>query len=462
MAEDRSDIHSRYRPEIDGLRSVAVMSVLLYHAGFNFCSGGFVGVDVFFVISGFLITGILLDDLDAGIFSLKNFYERRLRRILPPLFAMSVVVAALAWLYLLPFDFKNYGRSLAAMAAFWANIFFWKQSGYFDAASFAKPLLHTWSLSVEEQFYILFPFFLRFFYRWVKARLPLFLLMSFFLSLMVSAVQVEYQPDMAFYWLHSRAWELLAGSLTAVWSRHPDHPALRLTGRFPSAFAFLGLAAMLGPICLYEETTSFPGLAALPPTLGTALIILAHHGGASSSPAGRILASAPFTGLGKISYSLYLWHWPLLAMPRYAADAPLSAGQAAAALAAAFIPAWLSWRFVENPVRRREVFRSRRAVFIAAGVGLVVLAAAGRIVRTADGFPGRLPPAARLYAAAAEDSYRSAPAAPYFKTSVDGVGYTVKAWPVGPRESPPFFLLWGDSHARMWRAAFDRLAEENQ
>ncbi|MDR1045323.1 MAG: acyltransferase [Candidatus Adiutrix sp.] len=438
-----------YRPEIDGLRAVAVLAVLFYHAGLAGFSGGYVGVDVFFVISGYLITRLLALDLSQKRFSLKKFYERRCRRILPALFIMCLSVSLAAWFLFLPFEFKNFGRSLAATATFWANILFWRQTGYFDAESFTKPLLHCWSLAVEEQFYIFFPLLLAFLHRKTGRRLWSALAFLALLSLALSAGQVLSRPETAFYFLPSRAWELLLGSLAALWPYAPT-PA-----RLIEPLAGFSLFLILAPFFLYGASTPFPGLAAAPPVFGAALFIHVHQAGLALSRPGRWLAAAPLRNLGKISYSLYLWHWPLLSIPRYLRQEPLSPAARLAALAGAFLLAWLSWRFIENPVRQRRLLKSGRAVLAASLAGILCLTAAGRLVRSADGFPSRLTGQARLYAEAAEDSYRIG-ASRLFSP------YEVRAWPLGPESREPGFLVWGDSHANMWRAGLDLLAEEYQ
>jgi peptidoglycan/LPS O-acetylase OafA/YrhL len=449
----------RYRPEIDGLRALAIAPVVLYHAGLSAVSGGYVGVDVFFVISGFLITSLLLQDLRAGEFSLVKFYERRCRRIVPPLAVMAAVVSVLAWVYLFPYDFINFGRSLAAMASLWANVFFYKGSGYFDAASWAKPLLHTWSLSVEEQFYLVFPLILALVWKKGRTRLPLILGFLVAASLGLSAVRMPHDPEGVFYLLQFRAWELLLGAVTAAL------PDVRLGGGITAALgSLLGLGLILVPAVTYDSQTAFPGPAALPPCLGTVLLIFIHGPGYSVSPVGRLLASRPFTGLGQISYSLYLWHWPLLVLPRYGQGGrPLAGAESFAWVTLAVVLSILSWRLVERPVRERRVLPRRRPLFSVTVAALAVLALFGRTVKWHDGFPGRLPPLARLFAEAAPayarhgaiDDITSEPKLVALKR--ENPSYRV-ARMGAPGSWPPDFLLVGDSHAQHWLPAFDTLA----
>ncbi len=450
----------RYRPEIDGLRAVAVIPVVLYHAGWEFFSGGYVGVDIFFVISGFLITGIIRQDLESGRFSLARFYERRCRRILPPLIPMVLAATLIAWMWLLPRDFQRFGRSLAAMATFWANVYFYRGAGYFDAESTTKPLLHTWSLSVEEQFYLIFPVLLAFLFHRFRSRLVLILFGLGLASLWLSAVLIKAQGAAVFYLLPFRAWELLLGALVAVGPQAPSGWGRGLK----TIFSLAALALMVGPVLMYTPYTLFPGLAALPPCLGTALFIFAHGRGTADSPFGRLLGTTIPVGIGKISYSLYLWHWPILIMPRYVRGAPLAGWENAVLVAVSIAAAVWSWRFVEQPVRARRVFRTRRRVFAAAVLALVLLIAGGRVIKWADGFPQRLTSVGREYAAAEGDFGQSLD--PY-KTKVD------QRWAglfeAGPKRlllglgrvksGAPDFLLLGDSHARTWAPAFDYWGE---
>lgn len=306
-----------YRPEIDGLRSVAVLAVIFYHADARLLSGGFIGVDVFFVISGFLITSLLMVDLKQGRFSLARFYERRCRRILPPLVVMALAVTVLGWFFLLPADYRDFGSSLKAMSAFVANHYFFGKTGYFETASFTKPLLHTWSLSVEEQFYILLPILLWLLYRRRPSAIPPVLSGLFLASLAASCLMTYYWPAAAFYLLPARFWELMTGSLLALWPA-----AARPRGLTADLMSWSGLAAIAVSAVFFNYHTPFPGPGALLPGLGTALFILGNSPGSRSRPS--LLSRPGPVFVGQISYSLYLWHWPLLVIPRYLYDAPLT------------------------------------------------------------------------------------------------------------------------------------------
>ncbi|MEL7166401.1 MAG: acyltransferase family protein [Pseudomonadota bacterium] len=373
----------KYRREIDGLRAVAVVPVILFHAGISGFSGGFVGVDVFFVISGFLITGILLSDLAADRFSLVQFYERRARRILPALFTVMLVCLPFAWAWLVPRDLMDFAQSLVAVATFSSNILFWTESGYFDSATELKPLLHTWSLAVEEQFYILFPLYLmaawRFGWRAIWIGSALILALSFGLADWAARAH----PSAAFYLLPTRAWELLVGSLCAVWMYQRGFPGT--SPRVAEFASLFGLALIVLAVVSFDGQTPFPGRHALVPTLGSALVLLFAQG----TIVGSVLAIRPLVGIGLISYSAYLWHQPLFAFTRYQSLDHPSQGLMLALSVLVFPVAWLTWHYVEAPFRRPGGF-GRRAIFGGATVALVGFAALGLVGHMQKGFDDRL------------------------------------------------------------------------
>ena len=367
----------KYRPEIDGLRAIAVAAVILFHAGFPLFSGGFVGVDVFFVISGFLITTIIVGDLHTGRFSLLNFYERRARRILPALFVVMAACVPFAYSLLSLDDLKDFAQSLAAISLFASNILFWAESGYFDTQAELKPLLHTWSLAIEEQFYVIFPLLLwvawRLGMRWLTAVIAIMAAVSLFLSV----GDVMRFPSAAFYLLPSRAWELLAGALTAFIA-HRQRGSLAVPLRHPlasEALGIAGLAMILYSIFRYDQQTPFPGLNAVPPILGTAVLLLfATH----NTRIGRMLACGPLVGLGLISYSAYLWHQPLFAFTKHALLADLPQALAVVLCATTVVLAYLTWRYVEQPFRDRCLI-SRAGIFAVSGVGMVLFLGLGAV-----------------------------------------------------------------------------------
>jgi peptidoglycan/LPS O-acetylase OafA/YrhL len=443
----------RYRSEIDGLRAIAVLAVVLFHAGFGF-SGGFVGVDVFFVISGFLITSLIWKDLEAGRFSFVNFWERRARRIAPALLVVTVITLAVGWFLLLPADYANLGRVAAAQALFAANIHYWRDSGYFAGVSEEKPLLHTWSLAVEEQFYLFVPFLLWGMYRFrmLRTRTAVFavLAVACAVSFALSIYGVPRYSAATFYLLPTRAWELLFGSLIAFM---PAAPAILGRKFVREIISLVALALILVPVFIYNKDTPFPGLAALYPCLGAALIIWSNSG--ERTIVGDLLSLRPLVFVGLISYSLYLWHWPLLAYSKYFALAPLTPLNRAVLMALGFVFAILSWKYIETPFRTRKLGASRKAMFTYAGVGLVVVFGLGAISTLKHGFPQRFPEQAQLYADAKFDRT-------FLNEMILSDIKAGKFVSIGAKDSDlrPTILVWGDSHAMAAVPAFDSLLKE--
>lgn len=358
----------QYRPEIDGLRAVAVLPVILFHAGFQTFSGGFVGVDVFFVISGYLITTIILHELDQGSFTIAGFYERRARRILPALLLVVFACIPFAWFVLYPRHFTEFAQSLVAVATFSSNVFFWKQQNYFGTAAELKPLLHTWSLAVEEQFYILFPLALLAFRRLWKPHLLPLLFVLLVLGLALSHWASYSKPSAAFFFLPTRGWELLVGAVVAAYLLNFEPkvaPPLR------QVLGATGLLMILAAVLMYDKSTPFPGGYALLPTLGAALVILF---GTQGTLAFRVLCAKPMVVIGLISYSAYLWHQPLLAFDRHA-----DMGMPILMVALSLILAFLSWKYVELPFRGKSpaLNLGRKGTLMASCALLVLLAATG-------------------------------------------------------------------------------------
>jgi peptidoglycan/LPS O-acetylase OafA/YrhL len=339
-------MNTTYRPDIDGLRAVAVLSVLLFHAFPEVLPGGFVGVDVFFVISGFLISGIILAQIADGSFTIQRFYARRIRRIFPALSLVLAAVVAFGWLALAPYAFRQLGWHALFSAAFGENLWLWQKSGdYFDEGSAVKPLLHLWSLGVEEQYYLLWPLLLLLLRRhlsraaWLIAGIAV-------LSFGANLLAVGDSPKLAFYWPHTRFWELMIGSGLAYWNLHRS--ALSL-GRASNYIAFIGLCLLGAGLAIINESYAFPGWWALLPTLGTALLI--------ASPGAwinRVLARQPLVYIGLISYPLYLWHWPILVYLRIVGDAEPSTGMRLIGLALSAVLAWLTYELLEKRIRGKS------------------------------------------------------------------------------------------------------------
>ncbi|NJM31549.1 MAG: acyltransferase [Rhizobiales bacterium] len=301
-----------YRPEIDGLRALAVVPVMLFHGGVTGFSGGFTGVDVFFVISGYLITSILLEEQRSGRFSIAGFYERRARRILPALFLVAICTIPFAWMWMPDRQLEEFGQSLMATSLFVSNIHFWAESNYFGSAAEEKPLLHTWSLAIEEQFYLLFPLLLAFVW-WFRKRwlLPVTIIIAA-VSLALALLPLAIEQETRFFLIPARAWELLAGAALAMLLQDT---ALKESRIKPVAgvLAGVGVLLLIASMASIDQSTAFPGPATILPVLGTALIIAFADG---TNWTGRLLGSPALVGIGLISYSAYLWHQPLFAFAR--------------------------------------------------------------------------------------------------------------------------------------------------
>ena len=376
---------AKYRPDIDGLRAIAVLPVLFFHYGVDGFSGGFVGVDIFYVISGYLITSIVARDLESGRFSFASFYERRIRRIFPALFAVvfSCVLASLV--VLIPDDLSSFGKSLVAMTLFISNLFFKRlggNNGYFGRVSETQALLHTWSLSVEEQFYLFFPATLLFLARWAKRRTIQWLWVAAAVSFVVNVWATQHRPLAAFYVVIPRAWELLLGALLAL----KAVPALKWrAGREIGGTFGLGLIAW--SVFVFTENTAFPGFSALLPCVGAALII--YSGESGPSWVRSLLSCRPLVFIGVISYSLYLWHWPILVFSRRFLTRPLTGAETAFMIAASLILAFLSFELIESPFRGGASPVSRRQIFSGALTVSLLSITIGYVMYSSHGLPGR-------------------------------------------------------------------------
>lgn len=368
-----------YRQEVDGLRALAVLTVIFFHAGFESFRGGFVGVDIFFVISGYLITSIILLEIQSETFSLTNFYERRLRRILPALFCVLLVSFLLAWTILLPDDMKSFSRSMVATSLYVSNIFFWQTSGYFDSATELKPLLHTWSLSIEEQYYLLFPIFLIFIWKLSKFKA----LISLAILTILSFLSIKYfSTNTAFYLLHTRCWELLIGVFVAIYLIYIPNDKLNTSVK--ETLGLIGLGMLIYSIFTFDELTPFPSNFSLLPTIGTALIILFAT---DKTLLGKLLAMPILVGVGLISYSAYLWHQPLFAFARIESPEGVNQSSYLILIAFTFLLAFLSWKYVETPFRSKQKF-NRKQIFQYSALGSILFVLIGVIGYTSTGYSG--------------------------------------------------------------------------
>ena len=378
----------KFRPDVEGLRAVAILPVVLYHAAHGLAPGGFVGVDVFFVISGYLITGIIAGELNEGRFSLASFYERRVRRIFPALFFMLAGACLLAFLTLPPQALREFAKTVISTVLFSSNIQFLQLSGYFDGSGDLKPLLHTWSLAVEEQFYIGFPLLMLIIYRWFRSKLLPILALATLLALAKSLWVFHKAPMAAFYLTPNRAIELLVGVMLSV----AVLPELKhRLGR--ELCTGLGLLLILGCVMCYDAASPFPGWRALVPCVGAALIILGGRDG--DSTVRTLLSLGPIRYVGAISYALYLWHWPLLVFTQHYTFGEPSRAQLMTAVAAAFVLAAISGRFIERPFRQQSAQgNGRRRVFLTGATTAACFGALAAAAVAADGVPQRFSPAA--------------------------------------------------------------------
>jgi peptidoglycan/LPS O-acetylase OafA/YrhL len=447
------DKKNGYRTDIDGLRAIAVLSVVLYHLFQRRVRGGFVGVDIFFVISGFLISSIIYKELKSDTFSILQFYVRRIRRIYPALLIVLVSVCVAGWLLLLPTAFGLLGKQIIGGSTFSANVILWSQSGYFSPDATQKPLLHLWSLGVEEQFYLIFPLICIAFYharsRW---KLPAAFLAIAIVSMILNVAFVSKYRGAAFFLPFSRLWELLVGAglslcrnreLQAPWER-------RLLARWRTLIGFFGLGLLVASIFGIDQYDSFPGWWALLPTVGTALVIAA---GQSSWVNRHILSCRPAVFVGLISYPLYLWHWPILSFTRIAtnvSDHDISKIAKSAIIFVSFVLAYLTYRFVELPIRNVRSRDRRRdgALWLLGCVS--VTGVFGILVVKEGGFPARLPSAivALDHDYGADASLADREGTCLLRTDQSAASFASGCLdPVEGHTGQPLVLLWGDSHA---------------
>ncbi len=440
----------QYRPDIDGLRAVAVLPVVFYHAGLAGFSGGFVGVDVFFVISGYLISRIIHDEMLQRRFSILFFYERRARRILPALFVVIAANFLAGWILLSPGDYDAMAWSAASVLVFLSNVWFWQNSGgYFDGATDYLPLLHTWSLAVEEQFYILFPLMLLVLVRWGRSTTLVVTVTMVAASLALAGWATPRMPSASFYLLPTRLWEMGAGSVLALGLAPQSAPRwLR------EAAGLLGLGAILYAVTIYNSATVFPGFSALLPVLGATLLIWV--GLAGGSLAGQLLSWRPLVFVGLLSYSMYLWHWPIMSFARNRLlTIELPPVWQLSTILLSLVMAWASWRFVERPFRsKRGGGIGKSAIFAASGAGTVALGAAAAIVAVTGGAQGRF-----------DESELQTLAGPERDPVAQSCGGArpidqLCAFNKTASSATGSWLFWGDSHAEAMLPAVMAIAAE--
>ena len=438
-----------YRPDIDGLRALAVIPIVLFHAHVVGFSGGYVGVDIFFVISGFLIATIILPQMVGQNFSIFAFYDRRVRRILPPFFAMVALVNVVCAIIFIPSDLEVFGKSVIGAALFAPNVVFATENGYFGAASDLKPLLHSWSLGVEEQFYLIFPLTL-----WLllcaDRRITIALIAMIGLaSFATGLVATDRWPSFAFFMLPARAWELMVGALIALGAA----PVVsnRWVGEI---FAIAGVSMILWSVFTYADYTPFPGFAALLPVLGSALAIYAGQG----SVVGQVLAMQPLRYIGLISYSLYLWHWPVIVIWQYVTLHHLTGWETAGAISLSILLAIASNYGVEKPFRRAGGVLDRRNLFLLAIVVNLLTLAAGVSILLTHGLSFRKSDATS-YATKMGAERAKLMTSPCLAMNKAGNVPANCQWPMPPSEKPEL-VLWGDSHGAQLATAIHAAADK--
>lgn len=438
----------KYRSDIDGLRTIAVMPVIFYHAGMTLFSGGYVGVDIFFVISGFLITSIIVNDLDKERFTIANFYVRRVKRIFPALYFLLFTVFCLSFFSLMPSHFEGFGKSILSTVLFGSNILFWTESGYFDAQAETKPLLHTWSLGVEEQFYIFFPVILMLICRYGNKKYIRWALGIFIISLGLSIAYTPTHPEAAFYLIPFRSWELMTGALVALGFYPKTEKQSWLSLMSIAGFLMIGYS-----IFFYDSTTLFPGYHAILPCFGAALIIMAD-----GSVFNRILKFKPIIWIGLLSYSLYLWHWPLFALRNYWSDIQINPFYKSNLflIILTFIFASFSFFVVERPLRVAKIQRKKLFFSMTAAVMCVGCLVGGYVVY-AKGMPKRIPAEAYALANVPASSYKTPKCYELTPEQIANGGLCT----VGSKAADKSFILWGDSHALAMSDGINVSANEN-
>ncbi|TCK62362.1 acyltransferase family protein [Seleniivibrio woodruffii] len=444
----------RYRADIDGLRSVAIIPVVLYHAGMNMFSGGFIGVDVFFVISGYLITSIILNDIEKDKFSISQFYFRRIKRIFPALYFFLTVTTLFCFFFYLPEDFRAYGKSLFGSVFFISNIVFWRESGYFDTSSEMKPLLHTWSLSVEEQFYIFYPVMLLILAKYFKKRYSGAVIVVFILSFMLSIFATPKAASASFYLLPTRAWELMLGALLAL-------NVLPQTNNFKllNIASLCGITMVLIGVFAYDQSTLFPGIAALLPCGGTALIIYSGISDSQKPFINRLLSFKLFVIIGLVSYSWYLWHWALFAFKNYYHGVlrDMFFLSTPFLIVLSLVLAFVSYFVIEKPFRDIK-WENRKMVFAGAFQVMAVAGIVALVIWTQKGFPDRFSDRIADLSAAGKDMISMEE-----YNRKNGLEHLDKNrfYILGDKNTRPSFVLLGDSIAHSVAPGIGMLASES-
>lgn len=393
----------KYRTEIDGLRAIAVLPVIFFHAGFELFCGGYVGVDVFFVISGYLITSIIIHEMEGNNFSLIKFYERRAKRILPALFFIMFLTLPFAYAWMLPSQLTDFAQSLIAVTFFSSNFLFWQESGYFAADAELKPLLHTWSLAIEEQYYLVFPIFMLGMWRYGKQKLLFTIVAITLVSLLLAEWGSRNRPVANFYLAPTRFWEMLVGSICAILTTQKGLKS-------SNPLSIMGLAMVFYAMLFFDESTPFPSIYTAIPVVGAALLI------AFSTPdtwVGRLLSMRFFVGIGLISYSAYLWHQPLFAFARIRAITEPSQELMATLVVICLLLAWATWHWIEQPFRKKSsnALKGQRRTLNSSALAGAFFVAVGLAGSLGQGLEWRLSDRERLIA-----SFSSYPYADFYRS----------------------------------------------
>ncbi len=444
----------KYRADLDGIRAIAIALVIFFHYGASSVTGGYIGVDVFFVLSGYLIGSNIFSQLDKNSFRFVTFYFRRLRRLFPAYAAMIVVTFLFAYWIMLPLEFREFGQSLVASTIYLSNVLFYFESGYHDASAHTKPLLHTWSLSVEEQFYVIFPIVAFLAGTYLKRHLAAIIVSLTLISFLFGVFWISRDTSAVFYLYPFRAWELFLGVILAL-KIVPNFPGRRTC----AVAAFVGLMLVIVPAVIYDSTTPFPGVAALWPCLGTVLLI---HAGTHQNWASSLLSRSLPVFTGKISYALYLWHWPVYVLYVYAIAREPGLYDSVLMLSLTVVASLVSYYFIESPIRYGTLSfaNSISKVFTATAAASVAAIAAGLYIHTTNGMPSRLDARTNAFAAAAGDLFGDLSDCETFGNEVlANIEYCTVGDPLTAEE---YTLVWGDSHAGMYRPGYSEVLSGNQ
>lgn len=437
-----------YRREIDGLRMIAVLSVVFFHFGLPGFRGGFIGVDIFFVISGFLIGGVLWKEYKREHkISVSSFYFRRLRRLAPAYITMCAITLILGWFILLPFEYREFGKGLIASLFYVSNVLFYRQSGYFDSAAEDKALLHTWSLSVEEQFYIFIPIAIIL----IRNSRCLVLLFSFIFisSLIASILYTPLNHSAAFFLTPFRLWELMAGVILSIYGIEK-----KLLWKGNPAISWVGIFLIIFSFTLISPSDLFPGYIAIFPVLGTTLVIL---NGKDENPVNKFLSCGFSRFFGLISYSLYLWHWPILVLSLTYLGTFGSTAELIGTLLLVLLLSVLSWRFIEAPTRRKNLVSNSTLMLGSIG-SVVLLLLSGGLIYLNDGYVDRFPDRTKAFIHASQDFLQDWSRCEIIET---GPLQGIETCAFGVLNKAPEVIVWGDSHVRALREGLDLVAQES-